>query len=169
LAQDRRMYGRLAVSILVASLVIAAAIFASTFLAASRTVTEIVASTSSTTGTSQLYQLEFSQESNCFYGDWFVPWAVVLNGAMVVQPSNATVSPYTDGTGPGTGFGRTSDGNLSTIWFSLPNGTYSYKILPRYALGSEQSGNVTIDGSNVVVRVLAFIEAEGCSSTRTSS
>ena len=147
---------------------IATAIFASTYLGTSRTVTEIVTSTSSTTGTSQLYQLEFSQESNCFYGDWFVPWAVVLNGSMVVQPSNSTVSPYTNGMGPGTGFGRTSDGNLSTIWFSVPNGTYSYKILPRYALGSEQSGNVTIDGSNVVVQVYAFVEAEGCSTISAS-
>ena len=60
--QDRRNSGRLGVAILVAGFVIAAAIFASSYLGTSRTVTETTATTTltGTNGTSRLYQVEFS-------------------------------------------------------------------------------------------------------------
>ena len=141
---------------------IGAGIFASSYVGTSRTVTETttVTSTSATTGeTSQLYQVEFTEESNCFYGSWFTPWGVDLDGQTVVQPSNATL-PLSFNGGPFTG-----DSNYSTIWFSLPDGTYSYTILPNDPLGSAQSGNVTVDGSDVTVQVYAFVEAMGCSTT----
>ena len=112
--------------------------------------------------TSHLYQLEFIQESNCHYGSWLVPWAVVINHLTVVQPSNATL-PLTYAASR-----LTSNSTYSTIWFSLPNGIYTYSILPNNFSGQEQSGNVTIDGSDVVVQVFAFITAMGCSSTATT-
>ena len=160
-----RNFSRLAVAIIVAGVVIGAGIFASSYLGTSRTVTETTTVTSTfatTSGTPQLYQLEFSQESNCPYGSWLIPWAVVLNGQTVVQPSNATLPLSSNGAH------LTGDSNYSTILFSLPNGTYNYTILPDNPLGSAQSGNVTIDGSGVVVQVYAFITAMGCSSTSSS-
>lgn len=115
--------------------------------------------------TSQLYQLEFVQESNCYYGSWLFPWAVVLdNNTVVVQPSNATF-PVTYGEGSLL----TSDSNYSTIVFSVPNGTYTYAILPKDPFNGEQSGNVTVDGTDVQVQVGQFITAMGCSSTTTAT
>ena len=112
--QDRRNSGRLGVAILVAGFVIAAAIFASSYLRTSRTVTETTATTTltGTNGTSRLYRVEFLQGSNCYYGSWRVPWAVELDNQSVVQPSNATLPlSYAN-----THF--TSSGNYSAIWFS---------------------------------------------------
>ena len=125
------------------------------------TTTRIITSNASSDNeTSQLYQLEFVQESNCAYGSWLLPWAVVLdNSTMLVQPSNATL-PLTY-----NGANLTSNSNYSTIWFSVPDGTYDYSVLPSNFHGQEQSGTVTIAGSNVLVQVSAFITAMGCSST----
>jgi hypothetical protein len=112
--------------------------------------------------TSQLYQLEFVQESNCYYGSWLFPWAVVLdNSTVVVQPSNATL-PLTYG-----GTHLTSNSNYSTIVFSVPNGTYNYAVVPNDPFNPEQSGNVTVAGSDVQVEVGEYITAMGCSSTTT--
>jgi hypothetical protein len=114
--------------------------------------------------TSQLYQLEFVQESNCAYGSWLFPWAVVLdNSTVVVQPSNATLPLTYSGTH------LTSDSNYSTIVFSVPNGTYNYTIVPNDPFNPEQSGNVTVAGSDVQVEVGEYITAMGCSSTTTST
>ncbi|MHB8566445.1 MAG: hypothetical protein ACYC7D_08580 [Nitrososphaerales archaeon] len=133
-----------------------------------QTITEMVQTSNTSTstgdsGTVQLYQLEFVQQSNCPYGSWLLPWAVVLDNTSVVgQPSNATLPLTYNGTH------LTSDSNYSAIWFSVPNGTYSYTILPKNFYGIEESGNVTIEGSNVVVRIGAFITAMGCSSATTT-
>jgi hypothetical protein len=86
-----------------------------------------------------------------------------LGNQTIVQPSNATLPLSYDGSH------LTGESNYSTIWFSLPNGTYSYTIIPNDPLGSPQSGNVTVDGSNFVVQVYAFGEAMGCTTTSTSS
>ena len=125
------------------------------------TTTRIMTSNSlSDNGTSQLCQLEFVQESNYAYESWLVPWAVVLdNSTMLVQPSNATL-PLTY-----NGAHLTSNSNYSAIWFSVPDGSYDYTVLPSSFRGEMQSGTVTIVGSNVVVQVSAFITAMSCSST----
>jgi hypothetical protein len=108
----------------------------------------------------RLYQLEFIQESNCPYGSWLVPWAVVLDNHMVVvQPSNATL-PLSY-----VGARLTSDSNYSTIWFSVPNGAYDYTILPKNFFGVEQNGTVKVNGGNVQVQISAFVTAMGCSTT----
>jgi len=108
------------------------------------------------------YQLEFIQESNCPYGSWLVPWAVVLSGHTEVQPSNATL-PLSYG-----GTHLTSDSNYSTIRFSVLNGTYDYTVLPKNFLGEEQNGTVTVGGGNVQVQIYTFVTSMGCSSTTTT-
>jgi hypothetical protein len=109
--------------------------------------------------TTTSHEVEFVQESNCPYGSWLFPWGVVVGSQAVVQPSNATLPLSYSGSH------LTSDSNYSTIWFSLPNGTYNYTIIPNDPLGSPQSGNITVDGGNVVVQVYAFSTAMGCSSS----
>jgi hypothetical protein len=150
-SQPRQNFTRLAVAIIIAGVAIGAGIFASSYVGTSRTVTE--------TTMSQLYQVEFLQGSNCFYGSWLVPWAVVLNGQTAVQPSNATLPLSYEGTR------YTGDSNYSAIWFSLPNGTYHYTVLPKNSLGDEQSGNLTINGNGAVIQVYSFSAPFGCSTT----
>jgi hypothetical protein len=147
-------FSRLAAAIIIAGVVIGAAIFASSYLGTSRTVTE--------TTTSELYQVEFLQGSNCPPGSWLVPWAVVLNGQTVVQPSNATLPLSYNGSR------YTGDSNYSAIWFSLPNGTYNYTILPKNSLGNEQSGSLTISGNGAVIQVYSFSAPFGCPTTSNS-
>jgi hypothetical protein len=86
---------------------------------------------------------------------------VTVGNQTIVQPSNATLPLSYNGSH------LTGESNYSAIRFSLPNGTYSYTIIPHDPLGSAQAGNVTVDGSNVVVQVYAFITAMGCSSSTT--
>jgi hypothetical protein len=119
--------------------------------------------TVTSTLTSHLYQVEFIQESNCPYGSWRIPWGVVMNHQTVVQPSNATLPLSYDASR------LTGDSSYSTIWLSLPNGTYTYSILPKNIFGQEQTGNVTVDGSNAVVQVYAFVTPFGCSTTSTGN
>jgi hypothetical protein len=122
-----------------------------------------VAQTSKPTA-SRLYQLEFVQESNCDYGSWLFPWAVVLdNSTVVVQPANATLPVAYNGAH------LTSDANYSTIVFSVLDGRYNYTIAPNDPFNGEQSGTVTVDGSDVQVEVWDFITAMGCSSTSTTT
>ena len=85
-----------------------------------------------------------------------------LDNQTVVQPSNATLPLSYANTH------LTSSGNYSDIWFSLPNGTYSYTILPKNIFGQEQSGNVTINGSGAVIQVYSFVTPFGCSTTAVS-
>lgn len=108
----------------------------------------------------RLYQLEFVQESNCPYGSWLVPWAVMLDDHTVaVQPPNVTL-PLSY-----VAAHLTSDSNYSTIRFSVPSGTYDYTILPKNFYGVEQNGTVTVNGGNVEVQISAFVTAMGCSTT----
>ena len=155
-----RDFTRLAIAIVIASVVIGGGIVASSYLGTSHTVTETTTSILTQTGASQLYQVEFLQESNCPYGSWLYPWGVPVGNQTIVQPSNATLPLSYNGSH------LTGESNYSTIWFSLPNGTYSYTITPDDPLGSAQSGIVTVD-SNAVVLVYAFVTAMGCSSSTT--
>jgi hypothetical protein len=156
-SQPARSYTRLAVSIVVAAVIVSASILA--YPSFQTTVTK----TLTVDGTSQLYQVEFVQESSCPYGSWLFPWGVMLGSQTVVQPSNATLPlSYSESH-------LTSNSSYSTIWFSLPNGTYSYTIIPNDPTGSAQSGNVTVDGTSVVVQVYAFVVSIGCSSSTSST
>jgi len=119
--------------------------------------------TKALTLTSHLYQVEFIQESNCPYGSWLIPWGVVMNHQTVVQPSNAPL-PLSYAASR-----LTDNSTYSTIWLSLPNGTYTYSIVPNNIFGQEQTGNVTIDGSNAAVQVYTFSTPFGCSTTSTSN
>jgi hypothetical protein len=118
---------------------------------------------------SRLYQLEFVQVSSCPYGEWKLPWAVVLdNDTVVVQPSNAPVPLTWDGDSNYTVSGPFS--NYTTISFSVPNGTYNYSILPTSPFGdTNQSGSVTIKGSDIQVEVSQFTSVMLCTTSTTTA
>jgi hypothetical protein len=111
------------------------------------------------TTTLQDYGVEFVQESNCQYESLVVPWGVVINESTVTQPSNATLPLSYAATS------LSGNSSYSTIRFSLPDGTYTYSVIPSGFDGQEQTGNVTVDGSGLVVPVTEFITAMGCSSS----
>lgn len=114
--------------------------------------------------TSQLYQLEFVQDSNCGYASYHLPWGIVLdNSTTVVKPSNTSLPLAYDSQ---TSVSH-SDSNYSTITFSVPNGTYSYTIIPKDPFNRIQSGNVTVDGGDVQVGVWEFVTAMGCTTSTT--
>lgn len=111
---------------------------------------------------SHIYQLEFVQDSNCPYASYHLPWGVVLdNSTTVVQPSNASLPLASDSQTSVSG----SNNNYSTITFSVPNGTYSYTIIPKDPFNRIQSGNVTVDGSDIQVEVWEFVTAMGCTTS----
>jgi len=153
-----RSYLVIAAAIVIAGVLISASLFVAIGEGTKTTTVTAVAN-----GTSRLYQVEFLQESNCPYGSWLYPWGVTVGNQTITQPSNATLPLSYSGTH------LTGESNYSAIWFSLPNGTYSYTVIPNDPLGSHQSGDVTVDGSNVMVQVYGFIEAMGCSSTTSTS
>ena len=109
------------------------------------------------------HRVEFVQESNCPYGSWLVPWAVMINQQTAAQPSNATL-PLSYSTSHLTG-----SSTYSTISLHLASGTYTYTIFPAAFTGQEQTGNVTVNGSDVVIQVSAFVTAVGCSTTISAS
>jgi hypothetical protein len=126
-----------------------------------------VAQTSTQT-TSRLYQLEFVQVSSCPYGEWKLPWGVVLdNNTVEVQPSNAPVPLTWDGDSNYTVSGPYR--NYTTISFSVPNGTYNYSILPTSPFGdTNQSGSVTVKGSDIQVEVSQFTPVMLCTTSTTT-
>ncbi len=97
-------------------------------------------------GAPRLYEVEFAQQGVCSPEVWLAPWAVTLNNQTVVRPSNATLPLSENSFGAGA-----SGENYSVIAFSVPDGTYSYIVYPQSFLG--QTGNVTVDGSDVLITV----------------
>jgi len=101
----------------------------------------------------QMYVLAFTQEGACSPPTasggpvWGLPWAVVLNGhTIVASPRNASL-PIPNNTIETI----QSDGNLSVIGFYVPNGIYTYGVVPTDYLG--QNGTVTINGADTIVTV----------------
>jgi hypothetical protein len=107
------------------------------------TTTSVSASTSA-----RFYEVAFTEQSNCSPPVWQAPWGVIIDGkTTIVQPSNTTLPLTNNGF-----FSSPSYGNYSVIWFSLPNGAYTYSVIPR-GDGSASSGNITVSGSDTTVQV----------------
>ena len=106
------------------------------------------------------YTLTFRQRGVCSPIFWMLPWAVTLDNATEkVQPPNASIPPaYYYGT---------SNVSLSTIVFSVANGTYQWKSFPPSGYGDPSSGNVTIAGSDAFIQVDGF--PTGCTTTTTET
>lgn len=110
---------------------------------------------------SRLYEVEFTQQGVCSPKVWTAPWAVVMDKQTIAQPSNATL-PLSENSFKAS----PSFENYSAIWFSVPNGTYSYAILPQLAL-PQHSGSVTVDGMDTTIEVHGA--AISCTTTASST
>ena len=97
---------------------------------------------------SDLFFVDFVQQSACPGGIYLAPWEVILGNMKEVQPNNATLPLSEFSFEAAHGFY-----NDSIISFLVPNGTYSYQVLPKAFLG--MSGNLTVKGSDLIVDVRA--------------
>ena len=124
------------------------------------TATTTLVTTSRNTIASGPYTLAFRQRGVCSPIMWMLPWAITLdNTTEKVQPPTASIPPaYYYGT---------NNESLSTIGFSVGNGTYQWKSFPPSGYGDPSSGNVTIAGSDAVIQVDGF--PTGCIITTTST
>ena len=126
---------------------------------AATTATPIV-TTSRNTVASGPYTLTFRQRGVCSPPFWMLPWTVTLdNSTEKVQPPNASIPPAY--------YYSTDNASLSTIVFSVGNGTYQWKSFPPSGYGDPSSGNVTIAGSDAVIQVDGF--PTGCTITSTAT
>jgi len=106
-------------------------------------------SSSQVSQASQLYEIEFTQEGVCSPPLWEAPWEVVLNNlTTIIRPPNGTFPTVESGFKVSNSYE-----NYSVIWFSVPNGTYTYSVFPQMELA--QSGIVSVVGSDTVVQVHA--------------
>lgn len=113
--------------------------------------------TTSAAGGTRLYDVTFQQAAYCSPPVYAAPWAVTLGNETVAQPSNATL-PMTSG----SSILNQNDPSLSTIVFSVPDGTYRYTISPSGEFSSD-SGSLTVNGTGVLVMVNG--PAIGCKTT----
>jgi len=110
----------------------------------------------------RFYEVAFTEASDCSPPVWQAPWGVVVDGrTTIIRPSNASL-PLANNS-----FDVIGSGIYSIIWFSLPNGTYSYSIIPRGG-GGASSGNVTVNGSDTTVEVYGAVTVL-CTSVSTAA
>jgi hypothetical protein len=103
---------------------------------------------SSTQQSTRLYEMTFSEAGYCSPPAYYAPWAVALNNkTTIAEPPSATLPLEVNG-----GAYSPYNKNFSVITFSVPNGTYDYAIYPQ-PMFQFQSGVVTVNGSDVLVRV----------------
>jgi hypothetical protein len=103
------------------------------------------------------FKLVFQQIATCQNMGYIAPWKVVLSdGESMTAPPNATLPGY-------YGVGTT---NPSTITFYVANGNYTFSVTPAGPL-TPASGNVTVDGQDVVVSLGQVIASCGSSTTST--
>jgi hypothetical protein len=113
--------------------------------------------TTSTAGGTRLYDVTFQQLGDCSPPVYVVPWSVTLGSVTIAQPSNATL-PITSEPSNSSQTNQT----LSTIVFSVPDGSYQYTVSPKGTFSSDY-GSVTVNGTGVLVTVNA--PAIGCKTT----
>ena len=123
--------------------------------------------------TSQLYELRFNQSGICNPPLFLIPWSVILmtsEGAIsITAPSNwsSIIHPCC-----GLSIYTSSFRQYSSIVFSVSNGTYSWAINPQFNSVnnfSPQSGNVTVNGTDVTIILQEEIASCGPTTLSTSS
>ncbi|MDA4116485.1 MAG: hypothetical protein OK442_08020 [Thaumarchaeota archaeon] len=110
--------------------------------------------TTSAAGGGRLYDVTFQQSGDCSPPLYVVPWSVTLGNVTIAQPSNATLPITSEPSNPSQ-----TNQSLSTIVFSVPDGSYQYTISPKGTFSSDY-GSVTVNGAGVLVTVNG--PANGC-------
>jgi hypothetical protein len=124
---------------------------------------EVTTQPGSAKGTStEGYDVTFQQIGACSPVFWGVPWSVTIGDVTEAQPPN-TKLPLDNNSLSGT-----SNSSLSTITFSLANGTYDYRVSPSAEFFTPTSGTVNVSGANVTVEI-AYTGTSCITTTQTSS
>jgi hypothetical protein len=135
--QPTRSYTRLAIAIVVAALVIGAAIYASSYLGPTIP--------TSCDSSSTVHCVVFQQLGACFPTFWGVPWSVTIDNMTEVQPFGMPLPLQ------GSVLFGTSNQNHSVIVFSLPDGSYQYRVRPDFF--TPASGTVDVNGTDALVQI----------------
>jgi len=110
----------------------------------------------SSNSTGELYELRFNQTSPCSPPIYLIPWSVTLsNGMMIAEPPHDNFSECCAGSSDYT--------NYSSIVFSVLNGNYIFSTNgPSFFT---ESGNVTVNGKDVIVLLQEEIASCGSRSS----
>ena len=109
----------------------------------------------------QLYQVTFQQVGACSPEFWGIPWSVTIDGVTEVQPPG-TQLPISNSTLYGT-----TNETYTSIVFSLPNGTYNYRVSPSNFFFTPDSGSISVSGSDLTVKIA--YTGTSCTATATTS
>jgi hypothetical protein len=93
-----------------------------------------------------LYNVTFQQDGVCTPEVWLAPWSVTVADQTKAQPASAQL-PLNE-----NGWASTQNRSLSSIYFLLPDGSYSYQIHPSRGFNSS-SGVVNVAGGDVVIHI----------------
>ena len=113
------------------------------------TATQTVTTTTPTAATTQqVYDVVFQQLGACSNPEfWGVPWSVTIGNTTEVQPPG-TPLPISNSTLYGT-----TNKNLTVITFSLPDGSYHFRVSPSYEFFTPDSGTIDVNGTDVLVQI----------------
>jgi len=168
-AGPARSYAAIAVAIVVAGVLISASLLFA-FQQASKTTTFTTTSTSIVNSTqtescdssATLHCVVFQQTEACSNPEfWGIPWSVTVGAETEVQPPG-TPLPLNNGSLSGT-----LNQNLTVLVFSLPDGSYHFRVSPANFFFTPDSGTVDVSGTNVLVRIA--YTGTSCTTTVNSS
>ena len=149
--QPTRRFIRVAAGIIVAALIIGSAAYlvSSANKMSTITTTTVVFGTVTATclTSSTLRCVVFQQLGACSPEFWGVPWSVTIGGTTEVQPTGTKLPIANDS------LSGTMDKNLTVIAFSLPDGSYHFRVSPSYEFFTPDSGTVDVNGTNALVQI----------------
>jgi hypothetical protein len=140
-------------AIIIGALVVSASILfaaSSNGLGGVRTVTKVETATVSSM---QLHRVTFNETGGCVSPPspyYYERWYVTMNNITLVQPSNVTLSQINNQT---TGREGQVYKLISTIVFTVPDGSYPYYASIGGGQGGGSQGIVSVDGSDKVVQI----------------
>jgi len=109
------------------------------------TTTTGVTTSTSVQGFTREFRVTFTQTGECSPTAYVAPWSVTLGSAVEVEPASATLPIQNDTYAAGPLYQ-----NDSTIIFSVPDGTYQFRVAPSSAFG-QNSGTITVDGADITM------------------
>ncbi|MDA4112645.1 MAG: hypothetical protein OK474_01190 [Thaumarchaeota archaeon] len=105
----------------------------------------VTITSSPTQGFAREFRVTFAQSGACSPSAYIAPWSVNLGNEIEAEPAGATLPIQND-----TYTASPLYANVSTIIFSVPDGTYQFRVSPFGPFGPD-SGTVTVDGADVTV------------------
>ena len=151
---------RTAAAIIIGALLVSVSLlFAASNYGGTTTVTKVETTTSTismtTANPTQLYMVTFNETGGCVTAAipvspfYYNRWYVTMDNITLIQPSNVTLSQINNET---VGYNQAYR-EISTITFTVPDGTYSYFVSVGVVEGRGSQGAVTVNGSDEAVQI----------------